>query len=244
MRHFGLIGRKLAHSFSRQYFSDKFRSEGIDATYALIELEEISEITDIIERDSELCGLNVTIPYKECIIPYLDELSSEAAAIGAVNCISISDGRKIGYNTDIEGISATLDKLSIRTNTKALILGTGGASKAVAYVLRQREIPYQTVSREKSRGDITYTELSAEIIAEHNLIINTTPLGMYPNVDSCPAIDYSAIGANHKIFDLVYNPEPTLFMKRCAAQGAECVGGTLMLYTQAEASWRIWQQHK
>lgn len=244
MRHFGLIGRKLAHSFSRQYFSDKFRSEGIDATYALIELEDVSQITDIIERDIELCGLNVTIPYKECIIPYLDELSSEAAAIGAVNCISISDGRKIGYNTDIEGISATLDKLSIRANTKALILGTGGASKAVAYVLRQREIPYQVISRERRRGDITYTELSAGIIAEHNLIINTTPLGMYPNVDNCPAIDYSAIGANHKIFDLVYNPEPTLFMKRCAAQGAECIGGTLMLYTQAEASWRIWQQHK
>lgn len=240
MRHFGLIGRKLGHSFSRQYFSDKFRSEAIDATYALIELEEISQITDIIERDSELCGLNVTIPYKECIIPYLDELSPEAAAIGAVNCISISDGRKIGYNTDIEGISATLDKLSIRANTKALILGAGGASKAVAYVLRQREIPYQIVSREKSRGDITYTELSAEIIAEHNLIINTTPLGMYPNVDDCPAIDYSAIGTNHKIFDLVYNPEPTLFMKRCAAQGAECIGGILMLHTQAEASWRIW----
>lgn len=242
MRHFALIGRRLGHSFSRQYFSDKFHNEAIDASYALIELDDISAIRAIIKGDCDLCGLNVTIPYKESILPYLDEVSTEAAEIGAVNCIVIKNGRTTGYNTDIEGISATLDRLDIASDTKALILGTGGASKAVAYVLRQREIPYHIVSRNACRGDITYADLSTEDISEHRLIINTTPLGMYPDVGSCPAIDYTAIGSSHKIFDLVYNPEPTLFMKRCSTQGAETIGGRLMLHIQAEASWRIWQE--
>lgn len=244
MRHFGLIGRKLGHSFSRQYFSDKFNNEGVDATYKLIEIDEIAAIRSLIQDDELLCGLNVTIPYKESVIPYLDELSQEAASIGAVNCISINNGYTKGYNTDIEGISTTLDKLNIAPTTEALILGTGGASKAVAHVLNNRNIPFISISRESSRGDITYDDLSAEIISNHKLIINTTPLGMYPNIESCPAIDYSAISSSHKIFDLVYNPEPTLFMKRCTECGAECIGGTLMLHTQAEASWRIWQQFK
>lgn len=242
MRHFGLIGRRLGHSFSRNYFSDKFLAEGIDASYELIELDDISKICTLVKGDASLCGLNVTIPYKESVIPYLDELSSEAKAVGAVNCIAIKAGRMVGYNTDIEGIDATLNMMNITPNTKALVLGTGGASKAVAYILNRRNIPFMIVSRDAMRGDTTYDNLSAETITEHKLIINTTPLGMHPDVDSCPEVDYSAISSSHKIFDLVYNPEPTLFMRRCAMQGAECIGGMAMLHCQAEASWRIWQQ--
>ncbi|MBR2428365.1 MAG: shikimate dehydrogenase [Alistipes sp.] len=242
MRHFGLIGRRLGHSFSRNYFSDKFLAEGIDASYELIELDDISKICALVKGDASLCGLNVTIPYKESVIPYLDELSSEAKAVGAVNCIAIKAGRMVGYNTDIEGIDATLNMMNITPNTKALVLGTGGASKAVAYILNRRNIPFMIVSRDAMRGDTTYDNLSAETITEHKLIINTTPLGMHPDVDSCPEVDYSAISSSHKIFDLVYNPEPTLFMRRCAMQGAKCLGGTAMLHCQAEASWRIWQQ--
>lgn len=242
MRHFGLIGRRLGHSFSRQYFSDKFLAEGIDATYTLIEIDDISTIRNIIREDELLCGLNVTIPYKQSVIPYLDELSDEAAAIGAVNCIAIKEGRMVGYNTDVLGISATLDMLNIAPQTTALILGSGGASRAVAHVLRERHIPHSIVSRDEKNGDLTYNMLSAEIINEHKLIVNTTPLGMFPDTDSCPAIDYATIGSSHKIFDLVYNPEPTLFMRRCATQGAECIGGTAMLHRQAEASWQIWQE--
>lgn len=241
MEHYGLIGKRLGHSFSKRYFSNKFEQEQIDASYSLIELDEISAIVDVVRNDSDLRGLNVTIPYKESIIPYLDEVSTEAKAVGAVNCIAINNGKMVGYNTDVEGIRATLRELNIDTETKALILGSGGASKATAHVLRELDIPYLIVSRSEANGNITYDRLTGEVINSHKLIINTTPLGMFPNVDSTPDIDYSAIGAEHKIFDLVYNPSPTLFMRRATERGAHSIGGLLMLEVQAEASWRIWQ---
>lgn len=242
MRQFGLIGRKLGHSFSRKYFSEKFQRENIDANYTLIEIDEVAAIRDIVNSDSSLCGLNVTIPYKESVIPYLDELSHEAAEVGAVNCIAIKGGYLKGYNTDIEGIDLSMNMLNVTTSRRALIFGTGGASKAVSYILNRRGIEYSIVSRDAERGDITYSDITPEMLAEHTLLINTTPLGMYPNIDSAPNIDYSAISSSHKAFDLVYNPDSTLFMRHCMAHGATVLGGTAMLHCQAEASWRIWNQ--
>lgn len=242
MRRYGLIGCSLSHSFSKEYFTRKFTTEEIAAEYALYELRDITELNALIESEESLCGLNVTIPYKESVLPYLDSLSEEAEAVGAVNCIAIKGGRRKGYNTDIIGIEATLDRLNIAPSHRAIILGTGGAAKAVEYVLRRRQIEYLTVSRSAERGDATYDNLSPDDIASHHLIINTTPLGMYPNVETLPQIDYAAITLQHSVFDLVYNPDPTLFMQRAAEQGATVVGGKLMLYAQAEASWQIWNK--
>ena len=241
MRHFGLIGKSLGHSFSAKFFNGKFRAEGIDADYQLFEIDDLSTIDQLI-AEHNLEGFNVTIPYKESIIPYLDGLTKEAHDIGAVNCVVISNGHKIGHNTDIVGIEASLHWLDIDSNPKALILGTGGASKAVQYALKRRGIEFKVVSRDASRGDITYTELSAEIIAEHKLIINTTPVGMSPNVEQAPAIDYSAIGPEHRLFDLVYNPAKTQFLTFGQEQGAKTMGGMLMLQTQAIASWHLWNE--
>ena len=244
MEHYGLIGKRLGHSFSQRYFSAKFEQEAIDASYALIELEDISSIVDVVRGDSSLRGLNITIPYKESIINYLDEVSPEASAIGAVNCLTINRGKMVGYNTDVEGIRATLREFQLEANTEALILGSGGASKAVAYVLRELRIPYMVVSRSEKNGDVTYTKLTHEIIESHKLIINTTPLGMHPNIATAPDIDYTALGPRHKVFDLVYNPSPTLFMRHAERRGAQVIGGMLMLEVQAKASWRIWQESR
>ena len=239
MRHFALIGRKLSHSFSKLYFSNKFQAEGIAADYALCELADADALCAFLRGQHNLDGFNVTIPYKESIIPMIDSLSTVAAEVGAVNCVAVRNGKLIGHNTDIEGIEATLQALDIPP-CKALILGTGGAAKAVAYQLGVHNIPFLKVSREAGRGDITYSELADDIIATHHLIVNTTPLGMSPDTNSAADINYQAIGAQHRIFDLVYNPAETLFMRRAAARGAKCIGGELMLHTQAEASWRIW----
>lgn len=242
MRRYALVGRKLGHSFSKRYFTAKFHREGIDAEYDLLEIDDVEAITAIIANNSELCGLNVTIPYKQTIIPYLDHIDAEATAIGAVNCITIDGGRTTGHNTDIEGIDKSLDMLSLPNVCRALVLGTGGAAKAVHHILRKRNIDYHTVSRNKERGDFTYANLPSAIIADSELIINTTPLGMYPDIATSPNIDYSAIGARHRIFDLVYNPQPTLFMSRCRERGADVIGGRVMLEVQAEASWRLWNK--
>ena len=241
MRHFGLIGKSLGHSFSAKFFNGKFRAEGIDADYQLFELDNLADIDNLISEHN-LEGFNVTIPYKESIIPHLDGLTKEAHEIGAVNCVVITNGQKIGHNTDIVGIDASLHWLDIDSNPKALILGTGGASKAVQHALRRRGIEFMVVSRDASRGNITYHELSAEIIAEHKLIINTTPVGMSPNVEQAPAIDYSAIGTDHRLFDLVYNPAKTQFLTLGQEQGAKTMGGMLMLQTQAIASWHLWNE--
>lgn len=238
MRHYGLIGKHLSHSFSANFFTVKFANEGIDADYSLIEIDDISTIDQIIaERD--LSGFNVTIPYKESIIPYLDELSPEAEAIGAVNCVVVRNGRKIGHNTDITGIEATIEWLD---KSGALILGTGGASKAVQYVCKKQGIPFSVVSRDKERGDYTYDTLTSEVIASHRLIINATPVGMSPNVEDAPMLPYDSISDKHCVFDLIYNPAKTILLSRAEEQGATTMNGMLMLQTQAIASWHIWQR--
>lgn len=241
MRHYGLIGKSLSHSFSANFFRVKFENEKIDADYTLIEVEDIATIRNVV-AERELSGFNVTIPYKESIIPYLDELSPEAKAVGAVNCVVVRGGKLIGNNTDIVGIEASLEWMDVDLNTRALILGTGGASKAVQYVLKKYNISFSTVSRDAERGDYTYDMLDAEVMARHTLIVNTTPVGMSPNKDEAPALPYSAIGAEHKIFDLIYNPATTLLLSRAKEQGANTMNGILMLQTQAIASWHIWQR--
>ena len=241
MRHFGLIGKSLGHSFSAKFFNGKFKAEQIDADYQLFEIEDVADIDRLI-KEHNLEGFNVTIPYKEAIIPHLDGLTKEAHDIGAVNCVVIKNGQKIGHNTDLTGIEASLHWLDIDSMPKALILGTGGASKAVQYALKRRGIEFMVVSRTEGRGDITYNNLTPEIIAEHKLIINTTPVGMFPDVENAPTIDYSAISAEHRLFDLVYNPAKTQFLTRGEEHGAKTMGGILMLQTQAIASWHLWNE--
>ena len=241
MRHFGLIGKSLGHSFSAKFFNGKFKAEQIDADYQLFEIEDVATIDNLI-KEYNLEGFNVTIPYKETIIPHLDGLTKEAHEIGAVNCVVIKNGQKIGHNTDLTGIEASLHWLDIDSNPKVLILGTGGASKAVQYALKKRGIEFMVVSRSEERGDVTYDTLTADIIADHKLIINTTPVGMSPDVENAPTIDYSAIGAEHRLFDLVYNPAKTQFLARGEERGAKTMGGMLMLQTQAIASWHLWNE--
>ena len=241
MRHFGLIGKSLGHSFSAKFFNGKFKAEQIDADYQLFEIEDVATIDNLI-KEHNLEGFNVTIPYKETIIPHLDGLTKEAHEIGAVNCVVIKNGQKIGHNTDLTGIEASLHWLDIDSNPKVLILGTGGASKAVQYALKKRGIEFMVVSRSEERGDVTYDTLTTDIIADHKLIINTTPVGMSPDVENAPTIDYSAIGAEHRLFDLVYNPAKTQFLARGEERGAKTMGGMLMLQTQAIASWHLWNE--
>ena len=245
MRRFGLIGRTLGHSFSARYFADKFQREGLADThrYDLFELPEIECVEELITTEG-LVGFNVTIPYKQQIIPYLDSMSAEASNIGAVNCVKIEpDGRLTGYNTDIDGIRLSLDKLLGGVEIDAaLVLGTGGASQAVQYVLAERNIPYSIVSRDSCKGNLTYDDLEVEITSSHHLIINSSPVGMYPHVDQCPDIPYELLTTDHYLFDLVYNPERTLFAERAATMGAHTLCGLDMLYAQAESAWQIWNE--
>lgn len=240
MRHFGLIGRELGHSFSAKFFNGKFRAEGIDADYQLFEIESIIRLGELLGRNP-LDGFNVTIPYKESIIPYLDDLSETAREVGAVNCVEVRDGKLIGHNTDVQGIEASLHWLEAEECAKALLLGTGGASKAVQYALKRRGVECTIVSRSEDKGDVTYDMLTGEMIAEHKIIINATPVGMHPNTDEAPMIDYTAIGPEHKVLDLIYNPKETEFLRRSKEQDAQTMNGILMLQTQAIASWHIWK---
>lgn len=246
MRRFGLIGRTLGHSFSARYFADKFAREGLaeQCRYDLFELEQVDDVKDLLLNTESLEGFNVTIPYKQLIIPLLDSLSREAREIGAVNCVKVAkDGMLTGYNTDIDGIRISLDKLlGLECVEAALILGTGGASQAVQYVLLERSIPFRLVSRDGSKGDLTYDELTQEVIDSHRLIINSSPVGMYPHCDEAPALPYHKLTPNHYLFDLVYNPERTLFVERGRAQGAHTLSGLAMLYAQAESAWKIWNE--
>lgn len=246
MRQYGLIGLKLGHSFSASYFAEKFQREGLAAecSYKLYELPTVECVPDFIRSTPHLKGFNVTIPYKEQIIPYLDELSCEAQSIGAVNCVKLlPDGRAIGYNTDIDGIRYSLDKLlQGKSVDAALILGTGGASKAVQYALRERNIPYDLVSRSGAKGNLSYDDLSHEVILSHHLIINASPVGMYPNEGIAPSIPYDYLAPGYYLFDLVYNPTTTRFMQLGAERGAQTLCGLDMLYAQAEAAWSIWSR--
>lgn len=245
---YGLIGFPLTHSFSKSYFNDKFAAEGIDAEYANFELPDIGDLMEVFDETPELSGLNVTIPYKEQIIPYMDELDEEARRIGAVNVVKVvrgdsdDDFNLIGYNSDVIGFRDSISPLLNPVRKRALILGTGGASKAVARGLETLGVEYLFVSRSARKGVITYSDLTPEIMTEHKVIVNTTPLGMYPHVDECPDIPYECLTPEHLCYDLLYNPDVTLFMKKAAANGAETKNGLEMLLLQAFESWRIWNK--
>lgn len=237
MKHFALIGFPLGHSLSASYFAEKFSREGIDAEYSPLAIEQAEEVLPYCSR---LSGFNVTIPHKQAIMPLLAEISEEAQAIGAVNCVKVcEDGRLVGYNTDVIGIRKSLEGVELQ-GRKALVLGTGGASKAVQYVLRKGGADIKVVSRSKGAANLTYEELSEELIRECRLIVNTTPLGMFPKVESAPELPYSALSSEHTLFDCVYNPRQTKFLQLGAAQGARTIDGLTMFYAQAEASWEIW----
>lgn len=246
MRVFGLIGYPLSHSFSPGYFAQKFAKEGIDdASYRLFPIETIDKLNELLASEPNIIGLNVTIPYKQQVIPMLNEIDETARHIGAVNTILVSNtsnGINLkGYNTDVIGVRESLRGQEYHKN--ALILGNGGATKAVAYTLMQLGISYTIVSRSpKEPNQLSYDQLSEKIIQENTLIINTTPLGMSPNINDCPPIPYQALSPNHFIFDLIYNPEETLFMKKAHQNGAQTLNGKLMLYSQAEASWQLWNK--
>lgn len=243
MRKFGLIGKPLTHSFSKKYFTEKFLKESRpDCAYELFPIESIEELPDLLASHPDLEGLNVTIPYKEKVLPYLTT-SSIPEGVGACNCIKIENGKLTGFNTDILGFEKTLFPLLLPSHKAALVFGNGGASKAVIYVLQKLGIHYQIVGRNKtSEIGLRYEDITEEMIKRHLLLINTTPLGMYPNINSCPAIPYSAIGAGHLLYDLVYNPGETLFLKQGLMQGAVIKNGEQMLIAQAEESWRIWNE--
>lgn len=241
---YGLLGYPLGHSFSRNYFNNKFEAEEINAEYLNFEIPDINMINEVLSEHPNLNGLNVTIPYKEQVIPFLDELDEDAANIGAVNVIKIirNDGQlKLkGYNSDILGFCDSILPLLTSEMKKALVLGTGGAAKAIAYGLKKLGIESQYVSRKKSANAISYTDLNEEIVNEHKIIVNTTPLGMYPNIDESPDFPYEYLTPNHLCYDLLYNPDETLFMKNAKAQGATTKNGLEMLLLQAFASYEIW----
>lgn len=246
MLHFGLIGKKLGHSFSRQYFTSKFTLQSIDADYHLFELPDVSEFSKMIENQS-ITGLNVTIPYKKTIIPFLDSLSEEAAAIGAVNTISFhkhQNGLKTkGWNTDAPAFEKEVLGFASRYKGKVLLLGTGGGAAAAAYVFTKNGLDFTTVSRNpKKEAQLAYNQLDEEIIQSHQLIVNATPVGMYPDVESIPDLPWQWIGSRHMLFDMVYNPGLTRFLQKGEEQGAKVRNGMKMLHTQAEYAWEIWQR--
>ncbi|MBR4391105.1 MAG: shikimate dehydrogenase [Bacteroidales bacterium] len=247
MRRFGLIGHPLGHSFSQAYFNEKFTNEHLDCIYQNFDLESIGLLGKLVSENPDLKGLNITIPYKEAVLPFLDELDETANEVKAVNTVKVlNNGKLKGFNTDVIGFEETLASLPFSKNIssfverKAIILGTGGASKAVQYVLHKHSIEFQTVSRNSRRGDLTYKMLTPEIVKDRLLIVNTTPLGTHPNMDEAPYLPYETITPNHTLIDLIYNPEETLFLRRGKQQGALTINGLTMLYAQAEASWKIW----
>ncbi|QXV67603.1 shikimate dehydrogenase [Mucilaginibacter sp. 21P] len=263
MKHFGLIGYPLSHSFSKKYFTEKFEKERIeDCTYELYPLENINDLPKLLHKHPHLCGLNVTIPHKISVLKHLDWIEHDAKRVGAVNCIKVISQSPVstafsgevafnnddlfleGHNTDIYGFDTSLGPLINDSFDKALILGDGGAARAVKCSLENRGINYTTVTRKRVEGGILFDELTAEHIQENRLIINTTPLGTYPNIDECPPIPYEAITHRNVLFDLVYNPAETLFLKKGAEHGATIKNGYEMLVLQAEKAWEIWNSNK
>lgn len=245
MDKYGLIGYPLGHSFSIGYFNEKFENEGIDAQYINFEIPSIENLPEILASNPELKGLNVTIPYKEKVISYLDDMSEEARAIGAVNVVRVTHkGNKTilkGFNSDVIGFTQSIEPmLETNTHKKALILGTGGASKAICYGLQQLRLETLFVSRTPKPGAITYDDITAETIREYNVIVNCTPCGMYPKADQCPKLPYEAMDSRNILYDLIYNPDETLFMQRGAENGASVKNGLEMLLLQAFASWEFW----
>ena len=236
MRHFGIIGFPLLHSFSAKYFSEKFEREHIEAEYSLYPVPIGNLKLEIGHLLDSLDGFNVTMPYKQEIIPYLERLDDTAREVGAVNVVH----RRVGYNTDCLGFMESIQPLLRKEDKQALVLGTGGASKAVCYGLKQLGVRPTLVSRKPKAGMLGYEDLTKDVMAENTVIVNCTPLGMLPDVDSCPPIPYEMVTARHLLFDCVYNPEETLFLKKGKAQGAIIQNGIGMLYGQAKAAWAIW----
>ncbi|MDM1407094.1 shikimate dehydrogenase [Myroides sp. DF42-4-2] len=243
-RQYGLIGKDITYSFSQNYFSAKFKQLGLtDSVYSNFDLAKISQFSDLLEQQDNLKGLNVTIPYKQAIIPYLDSLSKKARQIGAVNTIRITKKNKLkGYNTDWYGFYHSLKPLLKKQHTHALILGTGGASKAVEFALKKLGITYKFVSRTKQDNEFTYEDLNQEILTQYSLIINTTPLGTFPQVEDKPAIPYEFLTDQHLVYDLIYNPEKTAFLRLAEAQKATIKNGGEMLALQAEKAYKIWSK--
>lgn len=246
MKAYGLIGKKLGHSFSKNFFEEKFKREGIeDHSYELFELNNISELSSIIEQREDLRGLNVTIPFKQEVMPYINHLDFAAGKAEAVNTICIkreeAGVQLYGYNTDIIGFKKSLRPFLSPIHDRALILGTGGASKAVAVVLEELDIPYLKVSRDPKEAEIAYGDLNEFILLAHHLIINTTPLGTFPDVGSCPPIPFEYLTENHFLYDLTYNPSESVFLKGGSDKGAMTLNGRSMLEFQAEAAWEIWK---
>lgn len=246
MDKYGLIGYPLVHSFSISYFNEKFQSEGIDATYTNFEIPSIDDFREVVDTNPELKGLNVTIPYKEKIISYLDSLSPEARAIGAVNVIKVSHKGKTtilkGYNSDVIGFTRSIEPLIESYHKKALILGTGGAAKAIDFGLKSLGLETVKVSRYERTSTIRYSDITPDVIREYNVIVNCTPSGMYPHADECPDLPYEAMDNHTLLYDLIYNPDETLFMKKGKAQGAVVKNGLEMLLLQAFASWEFWHK--
>ncbi len=241
MKTFGLLGKNIDYSFSRGYFKDKFETNKLDCTYTNFDLETIKDFELLKTTSNLLSGLNVTIPYKEAVLPYLDAIDSEALEIGAVNTIKIKNGKLTGYNTDHYGFKNSLKPHLKPHHKKALILGTGGASKAVAFALKSLGIKFDYVSRSQSKTvTYTYESLAINGIENYQIIINCTPLGTFPEIDTCPAIPYESINSNHLLFDLIYNPAETLFLKNGKSKNATIINGLKMLQLQAEKSWEIW----
>lgn len=247
MQKYGLIGFPLGHSFSKTYFNQKFEAEKIDAEYLNFEIPTIRDFKNVLKENPDLRGLNVTIPYKEQVIPYLDDLDEDARQIGAVNVIKFTKGlfgktKLKGYNSDIIGFKQSIEPLLTESHRKALILGTGGASKAVFQGLKQLGVGSTLVSRKPKEFCITYEEITPKTMEQYTVIVNTTPLGMFPNVNGCPNIPYDLLTPNHLLYDLLYNPDETLFMKKGKEKGATVKNGLEMLLLQAFAAWEIWHK--
>jgi len=241
---FGLIGKNINYSFSKKYFNEKFEKENILATYENFDCQNIHEVQHILNLNS-VNGFNVTIPYKQSIIPFLDTISETAEQIGAVNCIEINSlGKKIGHNTDWKGFKKSIEPFISNNHQKALILGTGGASKAVKFALEKIGVSTKLVGRTMTVNQFIYEDLNEIILKEHQIIVNTTPLGTFPKVENSPNIPFQFISNQHLVFDLIYNPNETLFLKKAKNQGAQIVNGYEMLVNQAESAWEIWNKNK
>ena len=242
MDRYGIIGFPLGHSFSRAFFTEKFQKEHIDAEYVNFEIPSAHLLPEIIRSNPHLRGLNVTLPYKEAVIPMLDSMSDEAREIGAVNVIQVREGRLKGFNSDIIGFMGSLRTLLKPWHQHALVLGTGGASRAIRVGLERLGLDWTYVSRTAAEGRLTYAALTPEVMEHFQVIVNCSPVGMFPKVDACPDIPYHLLSPRHLLYDLVYNPEETLFLKRGAQQGATIKNGLEMLHLQALASWEFWNE--
>ena len=241
MKRYGLIGYPLTHSLSGQYFTQKFIEEGIeDCVYERFSIPAITDLHDILKTHPDLCGFNITIPYKKEVLAFLTERSKAVEEVGACNCVKIIDGQLIGFNTDVIGFENSLIPFLKPTHNRALVLGTGGAALAIVYVLQKLGIDFSYVSRTATSGHFTYNDLDASVMAMHTLIINTTPLGMFPNIEACPAIPYDLLTPAHHLFDLTYNPAVSTFLTKGKQMGATIQNGQQMFVEQAEQSWRIW----